>query len=481
MPLVDSTYLQENKDKIKKIFFYRICGAGMLPASIILREKYEVAGGDHLFYPPLSHELEEVGLKTLYLKDISDKELESYDLLVVGNAVAKGGEDAVRLENLNVSYTSFPMALGELILKERAVLGVAGTHGKTTTTYFLTQLFSACKIDSGRLIGGVIEDDEGAKIGKDDHFFIESDEYDTAYFHKKSKFHFYHLKNVILTSLEFDHADIFPNLEKMEAEFEELIPTVTGKIIFNSDYSSVKKVMHRARSSVIPIEYGLQSATSYGPFIEKKEETGTSFSLFHPLTKAKCQFSTNLTGDHNILNLTSALLYALAEQLPLNKLQRAVLEMKMVKRRQEVRKREENRLYIDDFAHHPRAVALTLASLKQRYPHHKLLVVFAPLSATARSNIFQHEFENAIADSAPSRVIVIDPARKTTALQGKDLDIIGLNAYLQKKSINSEIVKNPQEAFVALKEQTNNHDKEVIVVLSNGDMRAFWEEVSGRA
>ena len=211
---LDYSDLKKIQKDIKRVFFYRVCGTGMGAAACLLKEKgYEVEGGDTNFYPPMSTYLESTGIPLHKLEKIDQEFLKSFDLIVVGNVVPNGSPDARLIEELGVNFSSFPTAIGALVLSDVNVIGIAGTHGKTTTTYFATQIFENLKADPGYLIGGVMVGRPSSKLGNGKYFFIESDEYDSAYFEKISKFRSYAIDNLILTSLEYDHADIFASVE----------------------------------------------------------------------------------------------------------------------------------------------------------------------------------------------------------------------------------------------------------------------------
>ena len=212
----------------------------------------------------------------------------------MGNVVPRSSEDARRLESLGVSLTSFPQALGGLLLSEKKVVGISGTHGKTTTTYIGAQVFEQLGASPGYFIGGVLPDGPSAKLGEGELFFIESDEYDTAYFEKTSKFLHYDINHLILTSLEFDHADIFESPEAILNSFEKLFETDLEKKIIFSDDEMTKTLLKKFS---VDRTYGEQD--DFGPNELKEFESGTSFNV------AGKHYQTNLKGSHNILNLTS--------------------------------------------------------------------------------------------------------------------------------------------------------------------------------
>lgn len=467
--LISQDELIKRRSQIKKVFFYRICGAGMGPAAVLVKQAgFDVHGCDSAFYPPMSTFLETTGIPLFKLEEATPEFLKQYDLIVVGNSVSGKADVARMIESLGVPFTSFPSALGSLVLKEKNVIGIAGTHGKTTTTYFMTQLLEKLGQNPGYLVGGIIEGREPAKLG-DKYFVIESDEYDSAYFHKISKFRLYELKNMILTSLEFDHADIFSSVEKIEDEFRPVIPNLKN-LIFNQEYPSAMK-LYKEYSGKNPAQkwylYGEGSET--GPFDVQTTETGSTFSL--KWKGEKVTFSSSVVGQHNVLNISSCILFLLAEGFSVADVQKAAKEIGMVKRRQEVRGKYKDMIVVDDFAHHPRAITVTLDAIRARFKDKKIITIFEPISATARSAIFQNEFRDSLAGS--DKVIIAKASIPTTALGGKDLDCDQLSKEISAMGKPSQTVTKLDELRAAI--DSNVDKNSVLLVLSNRTCLGLWE------
>jgi UDP-N-acetylmuramate: L-alanyl-gamma-D-glutamyl-meso-diaminopimelate ligase len=469
--------LKQKKESIKNIFFYRICGTGMGAAACLLKEMgMNVEGGDLLFTPPMSDYLQSTLIPLHHLKDCGITFLQQFDLIVVGNVVPKNSEDATKIETSGVPFTSFPTALGALLLSEQNVVGIAGTHGKTTTTYLAVQLFEKLGFRPGYLIGGVLNDRPSSQLGDGSYFFIESDEYDSAYFEKHPKFHSYALKHLLLTSLEYDHADIYPNVEAIEQEFIKLINHLKKTLILNQDYLSTQKVTHSStiHPDVAVYAYGEQSGC--GPHILQMTPQKTVFELIWKQTKN--QFETNLTGPQNILNLSAVILFAFSQGLSAEMIRPHLRNFKMVKRRQEIVGRYKNALFIDDFAHHPRAMALTLDGIRTQYPNQKMLVLFEPASATARSTIFQNEFTDAL--KAADGVIIIRPARRSQIPLHGDIDGHHILQRLQKENhIPGCLVENVDDLVKVLDDYLDNpiHHYRIVVTLSNGNLSSLWARI----
>lgn len=468
--LIPQEELIKRRSQIKKVFFYRICGAGMGPAAVLVKQAgFDVHGADSAYYPPMSTFLETTGIPLFKLEEVTPEFLKQYDLIVVGNSVSGKAEAARMIEKVGVPFTSFPSALGSLVLKDKNVIGIAGTHGKTTTTYFMTQLLEQLGQNPGYLVGGIIEGREPAKLG-DKYFCIESDEYDSAYFHKISKFRLYELKNIILTSLEFDHADIFASVEKIEDEFRDVVPGMKSTLIFNQEYSSAMKLYKDYHGKKADQKWYLYGAESeMGPHDVKTFENGSEFSI--KWNGEKIPFKSSVVGHHNVLNITSCLIFLLSEGFKVSDIQKAALEIGMVKRRQEVRGKYKDMIVIDDFAHHPRAITVTMDAIRARFKDKKIITIFEPISATARSSIFQNEFRDSLLTS--DKVIIAKASIPTTALGGKDLDVDQLTKDIAAKGKPSACVSS----LTDLRSTIDNFAEKdsVLLVLSNRTCLGLWE------
>lgn len=467
--LISQEDLIKRRSQIKKVFFYRICGAGMGPAAVLVKQAgFEVEGADSAFYPPMSTFLETTGIPLHKLDVVTPEFLKQYDLIVVGNSVAGKLEAARMIENTGVPFTSFPSALGSLVLKEKNVIGIAGTHGKTTTTYFLTQMLESLGQNPGYLVGGIIEGRDPAKLG-DKYFVIEADEYDSAYFHKISKFRLYELKNMILTSLEFDHADIFSSVEKIEDEFRAVMPNMKSTLILNQEYPSAMK-LHKEYSQNPNQKWFLYGAGSeVGPHNVKTFENGSEFEV--KWKGETIPFKSSVVGGHNVLNITSCIMYLLSEGFKVADVQKAALSIGMVKRRQEVRGKYKNMIVIDDFAHHPRAITVTLDAIRARFKGKKIVTIFEPISATARSSIFQNEFRDSLAGS--DKVIIAKASIATTALGGQDLDVDKLAKEITGMGKPSQVATTLEELRSAIDKNVDQDG--VLLVLSNRTCLGLWE------
>jgi UDP-N-acetylmuramate: L-alanyl-gamma-D-glutamyl-meso-diaminopimelate ligase len=417
----------------------------------------------------MSTYLESTGIPLHKLENISLDFLKKFDLIVVGNVVPNGSNDAKAIEESGVKFVSFPTAIGALVLSEVNVVGIAGTHGKTTTTYLATQVFEKLGTTPGYFIGGVLDDKPSSKLGSGKYFFIESDEYDSAYFEKISKFRSYSLDNMILTSLEFDHADIFNSVEDIKNQFKAAIPHIEKTLIFSGDYIAAIELFHEFREGSKNKWFLYGEKTELGPKIISTNEYGSRFQL--KINNEELIFETNLIGKHNLLNLASVLIYALSEGFSYQAVFDAAKNLQMVKRRQELRGFYKEATVIDDFAHHPRAVELTLDGIITKYPNKKVHVIMEPNSATARSAIFQKEFTDSL-DRAES-VIFTKPTRPTSVKNVGDLDIYKIVDVVKNSGRYGVVVGNLKELIEEIEKIANRNS--VILILSNGTCLGLWE------
>ncbi len=461
------TELSQKKSEIKKVFFYRICGTGMGACACLAKEAgYEVAGADLSFSPPMSTYLESQNIPLLKLGELSKDQMQDYDLIIVGNSVPRNSEYAKFIEESGVAFTSFPSFLGEFILKNREVIGLCGTHGKTTTTYFIAQILENLGEKAGYFVGGIINGRAPSTHGESKYFVIESDEYDSAYFQKISKFRLYELNHMILTSLEFDHADIFESIESIKNEFRDTIPKLSGQIIANDSYTAISD-LEKEFNQKLWTYYGTNS--DVGPHDLRVENGVSKFYLF--LGSEKIYFETNIIGEHNILNISSCLILLYKEGFKVIDLQHSIKNLGMVKRRQEERGYYKNLLVIDDFAHHPKAIDLTIDAIRQKYPDKKILTVFEPISATARSSVFQKEFAQTLAKS-DSVVIAANPLQ-TTVKGSENLNIDVLVKDLKNKGVESQRANDLGALLSFIDQQAPTND--LLLVLSNRTCLGLWE------
>ena len=360
-----------------------VCGTFMGGLAALAREAgYKVTGCDANVYPPMSEQLQALGIDLIQGFDAGQLALKP-DLFVVGNVVSRGNPLIEAILDAGLPYTSGPQWLAENVLAERHVLAVAGTHGKTSTTSMLAWILEHAGLNPGFLVGGVPSNfGVSAKLGAGHCFVIEADEYDTAFFDKRSKFVHYRPRTAVLNNLEYDHADIFPDLAAIETQFHHLVRTVpaSGRLIVNAREESLQRVLVRGCWSEVQ------------RFGARKEEPGALRARGEPqafdvlrgsLKVARVEWP--LMGEHNQLNALAAI--AAAEHVGVTPVQSAaaLAEFQNVRRRMELRGEVRGIKVYDDFAHHPTAIRTTVNGLRRRIaPNERVLAIFEPRSNTMK-------------------------------------------------------------------------------------------------
>ncbi len=392
-----------------KIYILGICGTFMAGIAMLARELgYQVAGSDANVYPPMSTQLEQAGIQILqgYTVDNLDP---AADLYVVGNAMSRGNPQVEAILEQNLPYISGPQWLYEHLLKDRWVLAVAGTHGKTTTSSMLAWILEYANLNPGYLIGGMtLNFDSSARLGESPFFVIEADEYDTAFFDKRSKFVHYHPRTLILNNLEFDHADIFADLDAIKTQFHHLLRIVPGNglVIHPQPDKNLDDVLAMGCWSIT-------SSFGTGPDADLQLDPD-SLRVNQPRHDQAPEQALTLTGRFNQLNACAALLAAQHAGVPLETGLAALAEFNGVKRRQELLAKINGIDIIDDFAHHPTAITLTLDALKTQ-TRQRLIAVFEPRSNTMKMGIHQHSLGDAFA--AADLAVIYDNQQMSWDLQ----------------------------------------------------------------
>ena len=418
----------------KRIHLIAVCGTGMGSlAGMLKKAGHRVTGSDQNIYPPMSTLLAGLGIPCREGFDPAHVPSDA-DLVIVGNAVSKTNPEVQEVLKRGIPYCSMPEALARFFLEGRRSIVVAGTHGKTTTASLLAWILETGGLDPGFMIGGWVKNFGGNhKIGKGSPFIIEGDEYDTAFFDKGPKFLHYRPHTAILTSVEFDHGDIYSDLNAVKRAFRgfvELIPK-EGLLIAALEEPNVADV---AYPTACPMEsYGLHPGLFWRAEALASGEVGTAFDLFRGKSRVS-RFQSPLSGTHNAKNAVAVIAVALHLGVPPERIREGLASFEGIKRRQEIIGRRGDILVMDDFAHHPTAIDVTLKGLRARYPNRPIWAVFEPRSATSRRNVFQTAFASAFdgadhvviaAPFSPEKIPVesrLDPERLVRDLRasGKD-------------------------------------------------------------
>ncbi len=380
-----------------KLYILGICGTFMGGVAALARELgHEVAGCDANIYPPMSDQLAALGIRLDQGYRAEHLDAPS-DLIIVGNALSRGNPVIERMLDERRAYISGPQWIGEYILSGRRVFAVAGTHGKTTTTAMLAHVLHACGRDPGFLVGGVPENfGVSARSGSGDDFVIEADEYDTAFFDKRSKFVHYRPTIAILNNLEFDHADIFPDVAAIQRQFHHLVRTVphNGCLIVNAEDARLAEVL--AMGAWTPVtSFGIERGDFRARLLAPD---GSHFSVIaHGVEIGEVHW--NLLGRHNVMNALATIAAADAAGIDKRRAMHALTDFLSAKRRLElVGERNGIRVY-DDFAHHPTAIATTLAGLRARVGNARILVGMEPRSNSMRLGAHADELAPSLRDA----------------------------------------------------------------------------------
>lgn len=370
----------------------------------------EVTGSDQHVYPPMSTQLANAGIELNEGYDIAPLQRQRPDLVVIGNALSRGNPAVEYVLDSDIPYTSGPAWLAEHVLQGRWVLAVAGTHGKTTTASMLAWILQHAGLQPGFLIGGVPENIGcSANLGKGQYFVIEADEYDSAFFDKRSKFIHYRPKTLVLNNLEFDHADIFDDLGAIQRQFHHLVRTVpsTGKIIYHRDQALIE-VLEQGCWSALEALSGSESPWQVTS--SKPDDSAFTVSLVKASAVNDGDVTGNeaadlanicwdLCGEHNRSNALAAIAAANHIGVSLQSSEKALECFRSVKRRLELLATINEISVYDDFAHHPTAIETTLAGLRARYPKQRIIAVIEPRSNTMRMGVHSDRLDGAISDA----------------------------------------------------------------------------------
>jgi UDP-N-acetylmuramate: L-alanyl-gamma-D-glutamyl-meso-diaminopimelate ligase len=378
--------------EIRSVHFVGICGTAMASAAAAMQEKgYRVSGSDQNVYPPMSTFL--AGRNIPVMSGYREENLRhNPDLVVIGNAISRGNPEAEITLEQKLRYCSLPELLKEFFIRGKRSLVVSGTHGKTTTTSLLTWVFEHNGFNPSYLIGGIPNNlQQGARFTDSEFFIIEGDEYDTAFFDKRSKFVHYLPETVIINNLEFDHADIFENLGAIQVSFKRLINIIprNGLLLANGDEPNLSGLLNIKHCPVK--RFGLEAGNDLHARKLRFIETSSEFELNGAIYRVP------LSGELNVRNALAVVACAQHYGLSQAQIQSAFDTFQGVKRRLELRGTSAGIAVIDDFAHHPTAIRETMRALRHRFPGKRVWAIFEPRSNTTRRNVFQAELREALA------------------------------------------------------------------------------------
>ncbi|MFL5299685.1 MAG: UDP-N-acetylmuramate:L-alanyl-gamma-D-glutamyl-meso-diaminopimelate ligase [Anaeromyxobacteraceae bacterium] len=461
----------------RRIHLVGVAGTGMGSfAGMLKAAGHEVTGSDENVYPPMSTQLERWGIEVMTPYRPENLDRARPDLVVVGNVVRSVNPEATAMRERGLRHVSFPQALGDLFIAPRHGVVVVGTHGKTTTTAIFGALLHHAGRDPSFLVGGVTRDFESNfRLGRGEHFVVEGDEYDTAYFDKGPKFLHYHPRTAIFTSCELDHADIYRDEAHYESAFERFaaILPADGFLAACASYASVLRIARRAPCEVET--YAVGATADWEARALELRPDGAHFDLVRrgrTLTRATLAVG----GPHNVENALGVAAAATRLGLSPEEIAAGFAAFKGVKRRQEVRGVAGGVTVIDDFAHHPTAVAKTLVAIRGSFPKGRILALFEPRSNTSRRNLHQREYVSAWPCAAEAWIL--RPAPTDRVPESERLDVDRLAREISAAGPPAHAAATVEEIVEGVAASAKEGD--VVVAMSNGAFGGIWDKLLAR-
>lgn len=458
----------------KRIHLIAVCGVAMAALAGMLKQGgYQVSGSDENVYPPMSTLLERLGIgirQGFFAENVADRP----HLVVVGNKVSRTNPEVQAMLSMGLSYLSLPQALAELFLEGRRSLVVAGTHGKTTSTALLASILERAGRDPSLMVGGDALDFGGNyKLGNGEDFVIEGDEYDTAFFDKGPKFLHYRPNALLLTAVEFDHADIYRDLEHVKQSFRQLMEILpaTAPLVVSSDFPHAVDVAGGRNA----VTFGLETQAQWRAVNVRDDGRQTLFEIIYR-DHVECSAGMPMIGAINARNALGAFVLARLLGLEQDEILTGIAAFRGVARRQELVGEWQGVTLIDDFAHHPTAVAGAIAAVRLRYPGRRLWAVFEPRSNTSRRKIFQSEYATAFA--AADRVLIASVFHKQSDAVGTG-DVFSPAQLVADLGANGTAADNPGDAddiAEMLIDEAGSGD--VILLMSNGGFGGLREKLT---
>jgi UDP-N-acetylmuramate: L-alanyl-gamma-D-glutamyl-meso-diaminopimelate ligase len=455
-------------DQIRSVHFVGICGTAMASAAVAMKEKgFHVTGSDTNVYPPMSTFLADrkVEVMPAYAQqNLAHKP----DLVVIGNAMSRGNPEVEAVLEHKLRYCSLPELLKEFFIRGKRVLVVSGTHGKTTTTSLLTWVFEHNKLNPSYLIGGIPNNlGQGARFTDSEWFIIEGDEYDTAFFDKRSKFVHYLPEVAIINNVEFDHADIFPDLAAIQKSFSHFIRLVpqNGLLLANGDDANIAPLLN---VNFCPVKrFGLGENNAVRAFNLRYGPTASEFEI------PSFKFHINMVGELNVRNALAVVAAAKHCGLKNQQIQDAFSTFQGIKRRREVKGIAGGVTVVDDFGHHPTAIRETLKALRLKFPSQKIWAVFEPRSNTTRRNVFQTEMVDALLGA--DAIVVAEIAKLEQVPLEQRLDPARLMQDIKASGKPAEYLPGVDAIVDHVRKNAGGGD--VVCVFSNGGFGGIHQKL----
>lgn len=446
--------------------------AGMLKA-----RGHKVTGSDQNVYPPMSTQLEKLGIQILHGYKPENLSVGA-DCIIVGNAISRGNPELEEVLNRKLIYRSQAEVVKEEFIRGKKSLVVAGTHGKTTTTSLAAWVCEVGGLNPSFLVGGIAQNfDSSFRVTESPYFIIEGDEYDTAYFDKKPKFMHYLPEVAIINNIEFDHADIYRDLEEIKYQFSRLMNLVpgNGRLICGIDSEAVRDVLQSMKGKLFTkVEtFALNEAADWQARNIKFSEGKTFFEVFNN-GKLFGEFQTSLIGEFNVRNCLAVIAVANFWGISKEKIQEAFDTFKSVKRRMEIRGVEKGVTVIDDFAHHPTAVEETLKALRIKFPENRIIAIFEPRTWSSRLAVFQEPYSKAFKLADYVIIAGVYNASKASEI-GKTLDVHKLVETLKQQGKLASFYPDADTIVREIVPELQSGD--VVAIMSNGGFGGIHEKL----
>ena len=455
---------------MKNIHLTGVCGVAMGSLACMLKERgFNVTGSDENIYPPMSTILRDKGIPLV--SGFEAKNVLHADLVIIGNSISRGNPEVEHVLDAHAPYMSMARALYEFFLYDREVISVSGTHGKSTTTALLAHILDAAGEDPSFLVGATSKNYQGNyRLGRGRFFVIEGDEYDSAFFEKVPKFTLYRPSHLILTSLEFDHADIYRDLEEIALWFRRLINMVPsrGHILYNEDYPALAGTVRGSLSHLRSYGRG-RGDFSYSSREIRDEHTVTA--LTHPGSET-LEVLSPLFGDFNSSNIAAAVSMALLLGIDVPAIERGVKGFQGVLRRQDLIYDSGSVMIYDDFAHHPTAIRSVLAAMRERYGSAVIWAVYEPRSATSRRNVFQNVLHEAFVPA--HRVVMKSPYRLDSIRPDDRIDIGSVCARIGEGGRPCHLFNSTDGIIDHIVKNIDTRNRNIIVIMSNGGFDGIY-------
>ncbi len=464
----------------RHIHIIGIAGSAMSPLAGMLKESgYQITGSDSGVYPPASTFLDKLAIPYNHSFDAAHLQ-PAPDLVIVANIIARGNPELEETLEKKIPYRSLPEILEEVFLPGKHSIVVSGTHGKTTTTAMLAWIFHVAGKQPTFLVGGVAENfGKSYGLGEGSEMILEGDEYETAFWDRGPKFFHYHPDDLIITSLEFDHADIYRDFETYQLAFKRLVnlvPRNGSVVIWGDTQDSGPELRAAAEKAFCPVHtYGFAKENEWIAGEPVASEDGMHFELFRN-GNAFGKFHLAASGKHNVLNALAAIIVAQGRGIPVAKIQEALKTFKSVKRRLDVKGEFGGILVVDDFAHHPTAVRATIAAARGRWPGRRLWAILEPRSNSMRRKVFQEALPQSLATA--DKVILGGVHNAKQLGDDNRLDPESVAADVRKLGIEAKVLGSAEAITEHL--ASNGKSGDLFLIMSNGSFDGLCQKLTNK-